>query len=602
MKGMLVNAWVDTWKKLFSEKAVEDAMEEVGLERDKVFGPLEDLEDKKVNNMLEIFARKQKMKKENILKATGLENINTFHKMYPMFFEHDSLLGFMSTMNDVHQTLTRRISGAKPPAINLEPISEKEAFITYKSFRDMRYYFLGLLEGAAKRFKEKISYDIVHSKHSSHGSEIKIKLTAQKAFVKLHKFKLLKMIGLGIFKTVISSGTFISLVLVFLTSFGISKLFPNPVVISSLTAVVSGLIFFLMTTYYKKLSNPINEILENFKKKKYDTPVFVQGDKQIEEQAENLEAFRKSMSKMMLEINGDIEEIDTYSTKVSENANKMKDTSNNVSELVEQVANHSIQVSDDAQSISDVIQSNVHSINDIIDQKDKMLESLNDAVKDITNASEMVENSSEGITEMNRRFETLVQTGKDVESQTKEIFTVVDTVTNIAERTNLLALNAAIEAARAGEAGKGFAVVSEEIRQLAEGSKKAADKIADILKTSSEGINQLTEGVFTEFDNMQNQVGNLKQSAERSKDSTQNIKTTSERIDKVLENLQTEGKRLEGTSSSIQSLLGMSEEGSATAQEISASVTEFMEKIQSILNEIEKINSFIKELKNSIEK
>ncbi len=67
-------------------------------------------------------------------------------------------------------------------------------------------------------------------------------------------------------------------------------------------------------------------------------------------------------------------------------------------------------------------------------------------------------------------------------ASTQRITDFIEIISQIADQTNLLALNAAIEAARAGAEGRGFAVVAEEVRALAEESRRASDKAGDILR------------------------------------------------------------------------------------------------------------------------
>lgn len=59
----------------------------------------------------------------------------------------------------------------------------------------------------------------------------------------------------------------------------------------------------------------------------------------------------------------------------------------------------------------------------------------------------------------------------------REIGSVIKTISTIAQQTNLLALNATIEAARAGDAGKGFAVVANEVKELARQTASATENI-----------------------------------------------------------------------------------------------------------------------------
>jgi methyl-accepting chemotaxis protein len=143
--------------------------------------------------------------------------------------------------------------------------------------------------------------------------------------------------------------------------------------------------------------------------------------------------------------------------------------------------------------VTDTVDSIAETLEKLKVESEKFAEKNNESGTLLHEVSDLKENVIEDTNHMKGKIQQLIELATEVGK-------IVDSVQIIANQTNLLALNAAIEAARAGEQGKGFSVVADEVRNLADDTKKNLDVMKSFVEKIYAAANEGKESMNRTID------------------------------------------------------------------------------------------------------
>ncbi len=146
-----------------------------------------------------------------------------------------------------------------------------------------------------------------------------------------------------------------------------------------------------------------------------------------------------------------------------------------------------------------------------------------------TEGAKVIEETTNNMKQIAEMMQTSSSLVGSLGSQSDEITSVIQTIKDIADQTNLLALNAAIEAARAGEHGRGFAVVADEVRKLAERTSRSITEITTTINSIRDVTGQVVDNIKTSIDQVDDGVklaGEAKEVMDKIRESASKVAQT----------------------------------------------------------------------------
>jgi methyl-accepting chemotaxis protein len=168
---------------------------------------------------------------------------------------------------------------------------------------------------------------------------------------------------------------------------------------------------------------------------------------------------------------------------------RLRDVVERVHASGEKVAQTASEIATGSADLSQRTEEQAASLQETAASMQELTEAVRRNAENVQQGHALAANALEVVGRAETIVQEVVETMRDISSNSARVAEINAMIEGIAAQTNILALNAAVEAARAGEQGRGFAVVASEVRTLSQRCAVAAKQVKELVDQSGLKVN-----------------------------------------------------------------------------------------------------------------
>ncbi|MEK4031198.1 methyl-accepting chemotaxis protein [Pseudobacillus sp. FSL P4-0506] len=376
--------------------------------------------------------------------------------------------------------------------------------------------------------------------------------------------------------------------------------FYKTLIVIVLAMLIGAVVVFLII---RSLTKPLSKLKEQaltVSQGDLTTRVDIQSNDEIGQLAQAFNAMQEKLRELVQKIEYNAEQVAASSEQLTASSEQTSAASQQVAASVQEVAGSAEKQTAQIDQSVEAIDKISLGVGEIADRSEKVLglathttQQAEDGERAVTDTVKQMYSIQQSVAESNRTIQSLHERSKEVSS-------ILDVITGIADQTNLLALNAAIEAARAGEQGKGFAVVADEVRKLAEQSQQSASEILDIIKGVQKDTEKSVKVMEEVANNVQTGVEISDEAITKFKQILQSTREITPEMREMFSVSQQIKAAVQDITTVAQDLATIASENAATSEEVAASTEEELASMEEISSSAKALSSMAEELQKVI--